>query len=267
MRLLILLGVFLLVSTSSYADIMNGGFETGDLTNWSVGGTDGNVQVLKSGQFASNDGPPPSVKIAAPSGFYYALLSNGAGNSGGAALQTSTLTSDPYLVGAGANISFLLDFFTSEFSTANGGNPDFYDVFVLKAGVPVATLASGDVDGAQTTFPTVNCVSVFLVAPDNTTVCSHSTLQPFTNLDLSLYAGSVVQFQFLVSNAVDNNFDSALLVDAVHGAGLTDVNALSGVPEPQSWILLLTVAIIVYFTLRRQLQHRRTSAASQVEHH
>src|ERR1700730_4428 len=152
MRLVILLSVFALVSTSSYADIVNGGFESADLTGWSVGGTDGNVKVLKSGDFAASDA---SMSIAAPEGSYYALLSNGPGDKGGSPQDTSILLSDLYLVGAGAKISFLLDFFTNELSTANGGNPDFYNVSVLKAGVPIATITSGDVNGAQTTFQTV----------------------------------------------------------------------------------------------------------------
>src|SRR5439155_2974947 len=104
------------------------------------------------------------------------------------------------------------------------------------------------------------CVSIFLVAPDGTTVCSHSGLHTFTNIDLSPYAGSVVQFQFLVSDAVENSFDSALLVDGVQGTGLTDVT----VPEPQSWTLMVTSGIMAYLALRRRRRHHRTSAVSEL---
>jgi hypothetical protein len=254
MRLVILLSAFVLLSTSGYADIINGGFESG-LTGWTVGGTDGNVQVLASGDFAAQPGGSPS--IAAPFGSHYSLLSNGAGDRGGSPLDTTTLTSDPYLVGAGASISFVLDFFTNEFSTSSGGNPDFYDVSVLLGGVSVATIASGNVDGAQTAIAGIDCNSTFLVAPDGTTVCSHSGLQTFNNLDLSAFVGSTVQFQFLVSDAAciamgcdhlgDNSVDSALLVDGV---------TMTTVPEPHAWILLVTVAILTHLTLRRRRQHR-----------
>ena len=255
MRLITLLGVCLLVSSSGYADIINGGFETGNLTGWSVSsGTAGNVpnvKVLSSGDLAASDA---STSIAAPEGTHYAFISNGPADLGGSPFDTSILTSDSYLVGAGANISFVLDFFTNEFPAIP---IDFYIVSVLQGGAPVATLTSGDANGAQTAFPTVDCSSVFLVAPDGTNVCTHSGLQTFSSLDLSAYAGSTIQFQFLVSDqGIDNEFDSALLVDAVSGVGLTDTNTLSAVPEPQSWILLGTVALLFSVMSRRRFQHR-----------
>jgi hypothetical protein len=256
MRLLTLLGVCLLVSSSSYADIINGGFESG-LTGWSVSsGTAGNVpnvKVLSSGDLAASDA---SMSIAAPEGSHYAFISNGPGDLGGSPFDTSILTSDAYLVGAGASISFVLDFFTNELPTINP--VDFYTVSVLQGGAPVATLTNGDANGAQTPFPTVDCGTVFLAAPDGTTVCSHSGLQPFSSLDLSPYAGSTIQFQFLVSDqGPDNTTDSALLVDAVSGVGLTDINAApSAVPEPQSWILLGTTALLLCVMSRRRFQHR-----------
>jgi hypothetical protein len=245
MRLITLLSTLLLLSISGYADIINGRFDFG-LTGWTVGGTDGNVQVLSTGDFAAQPGGSPS--IAAPPGTtHYALLSNGPGDRLGFPLDTSTLTSIPYLVGSGDSINFTLDFFTNEFSTLNGGNPDFYNVSVLQGGVS-ATIASGNVDGAQTAIAGVDCISTFLVAPDGTTVCTHSGLQTL-NIDLTPYAGSAVQFQFLVSDAVDNSVDSALLVDGV--------TFTTPVPEPQSWILLLVVAILLHVAvLRRRAQQR-----------
>ncbi len=243
MRLVVLVAACLLVCGSGYANIVNGGFETGNLTGWSAGGTfnngNGNVQILMSGDFAANDG---SISVAAPEGIFYALLSNGPGDQGGSPLDASTLTSIPYLVGAGANISFFLEFFTNEFPTPNG---DFYNVTLLESGVPVATITSGDVNSAQTAFPGIDCISVFLVAPDGTSVCTRSGLDQSSvnNFGLSAYAGSVVQFQFLVSDAFDNNVDSALLVDGVRGTGLTDA---STVPEPASWVLLLSAASVFW---------------------
>jgi hypothetical protein len=258
MRLLIVPVVFVLASISAYADIINGGFELGNLTGWTPAGNFnsglGNVQVLASGQFASNSGP--SVTVSAPQGSFYALLSNGPGGTPGG---MSTLTSVPYVVGPGADISFLLDFFTNEFSTAMGGSPDFFDVFVLPQAGPTATLASGDVDGAQQSTG-VDCISAFLVTPDgNTTVCTdsgyvkngNSSLLTFNKLPLNAYAGQIVQFQFLVSDPpTDAAFDSALLVDGVHGDGLTPF-VPGAVPEPRSWILLLTAVGLPYVYLRR----------------
>jgi len=250
MRLLIVPVVFVLASISAYADIINGGFELGNLTGWTPAGNFnsglGNVQVLASGQFASNAGP--LVTISAPQGSFYALLSNGPGGTPGG---MSTLTSVPYVVAPGADISFLLNFFTNEFPTTMGGSPDFYDVFVLPQAGPTATLASGDVDGAQQSTG-VDCISAFLVTPDgSTTVCTDSGLQTFTKLSLNAYAGQIVQFQFLVSDPpTDAAFDSALLVDGVHGDGLTPF-VQGAVPEPRSWILVLTAVCLPYLYLRR----------------
>ncbi|PWU01246.1 MAG: hypothetical protein C5B51_23295 [Terriglobia bacterium] len=245
MRLAIFFVTLALLPAASYADIVNGGFETGDLTGWTVSGVPGNVQVLANGGLAASDG---SVKINAPEGSHYALLSNGPGDQGGSQ-DTSILTSGPYLVGANASINFLFDFFTNEPSTAGGGNPDFYTISILQGGVSVATITSGDINGAQTTFPTVDCNLVFLVTSDATTLCTHSGLQSITNFDLSAYKGSVLQFQFLVSDALDNSFDSALLLDGVTGTGLTP---FSPVPEPASYLPLLAAGILLHLALRRR---------------
>jgi hypothetical protein len=117
-------------------------------------------------------------------------------------------------------------------------------------------MASGNINDAPFAIPGVDCISTFLVAPDGTTVCTHSGLQTLnTPFDLSPYAGSAVQFQFLVSDAVDNTFDSALLVDGVTGTDLTPFT--TPVPEPKSWILLLAVAILLHVAaLRRRAQQR-----------
>lgn len=235
MRLSLGFLLFAVLCASGHADIVNGGFETGDLTGWATGGTDLNgVQVLASGQLAASDS---SMSIAAPSGTYYALVSNGPGDQGGTPLDTTTLTSSLYTVAAGDLLSFQTDFFTNEPSTANGGNPDFFQVSILD-GATQTVIASGNVDGAQTTFSTVDCNSVFLAAPDGTTLCSHSGLQT-TSVDLSSYAGQNVQFQFLVSDAVDNSFDSALLVDNVQ------VSANAAVPEPRTQTLLLLAVMFL----------------------
>jgi len=254
MRLVIVPVVFVLASMSAHADIINGDFELGNLTGWTPAGNFnsglGNVQVLASGQFASNGAGPA---VSAPQGSFYALLSNGPGGTPGG---MSTLTSVPYVVAPGANISFLLDFFTNEFPTTMGGSPDFYDVFVLPQAGPPVTLASGDVDGAQQSTG-VDCISAFLVTPDgSTTVCTDvgyvmdnsKILQPPVPISLNAYAGQIVRFQFLVSDPpTDAAFDSALLVDGVHGNGLTPF----AVPEPRSWILVLTAVGLPYLYWRR----------------
>jgi hypothetical protein len=249
MRPLILIGGLFLMSASSYADIMNGTFELGDFTNWTVGGSAAHAGVLANGDFHSS--PGGGVSIAPPEGTYYALLSNGPGDRGGSPFDTTSLTTIPYLVGLGASISFTIDFFTNEFPS---GNPDFYTVSVL--GLAPTTLAAGDTTTpTQNQIPGVDCVNTFVVAPDGTTVCAHSGVQTFNDVPLAAYVGQTVQFQFFVSDAVDNTFDSALLVDNVHCTGCTV--PVSATPEPGTWLLLGSAMIPVLIGAKRRFSSRQ----------
>jgi hypothetical protein len=265
MGLVILVVGFVLVSTSGYADIVNGGFEDG-LKGWTAAGNynngNGSVQVLTQGDFAANDGS--GTTISAPDGTHYALVSNGGPGSGGASppYDTTTLTSIPYFVSAGASISFDYDFFTAEFP---GFFTEPFFAYVLQGGAVAQTIVSGDSDGAQNPIAGIDCSAsppVVLAAPDGTQVCTESgvgagtpnwVFQSVSNFGLNGYAGQIIQFQFVVSEAGDNFGNSALLVDDVHGIGLTDANT---VPEPHSWIPLLVALILLYVALRRRAQHR-----------
>jgi hypothetical protein len=72
--LVIVLGTALISSRDAKADadiIVNGGFETGNLSGWTIGGLGGNVEVLQAGDF--------SPEIAVPEGSWFTLLSTGSG--------------------------------------------------------------------------------------------------------------------------------------------------------------------------------------------
>jgi hypothetical protein len=107
--------------------IVNGGFETGDLSGWTIGGLDGYIEVLRAGDFAP--------EIAVPEGSWFALLSTGPGeinlalgpdldgngvpdNDSAILRQAFTLLS--YQVPA--TLSFRWNFLSAE----TGGHDDFF---------------------------------------------------------------------------------------------------------------------------------------------
>lgn len=73
-RLAAVLVIALLGNGPAVAQVVNGGFEDGDLNGWTTSGT-GVVEVLQGANFAPN--------IPQPEGTYYCLLSTGPGNQGG----------------------------------------------------------------------------------------------------------------------------------------------------------------------------------------
>lgn len=228
-----LIAAMIVMSAGMRADILNGNFETGTFANWTVAGTDGNASV-----FTSADVSPFTPGIG--SGFF-AFLSNGAGivtdpNSPATTLDTTTLTSIPYVVSAGAKISFSLQFLTNE--PFASGNPDFFQANVI--GLSTVPLAFGNTISA--TQHTIAGGPV--VTPDGTTVSFFQDAVTVTDFDLSAFAGQTVMFEFLVSDEVDNSFDSALLVDDISGTGLTAAGP-TAVPEPRSIALIATVLLLL----------------------
>lgn len=226
-----LIAVLIVLSGSMRADILNGNFETGTFANWTVGGTDGNAQV-----YTSADVSPFTPGIGAG---FFAFLSNGPGvvtdpGNPATTLDTTTLTSIPYDVAVGAKISFSLQFLSNE--PFAGGNPDFFQVNVI--GLTSLLLQAGSVSASQQPIP-----GGPVFTPDGTFVSFFEPAFTVTDFDLSAFAGQTVRFQFLVSDAIENSFDSALLVDDVHGTGLTAAGP-AAVPEPGSIVLLASAMLL-----------------------
>jgi len=234
-----LLPALLISAPCVRADIVNGGFETGNFTGWTIGGTSANGQVLQASDL-------PGSGLTPPQGKYFALLSTGPGASG--IEGTTTLTSIPYLVGANAEIGFQLDFLTAQLS-ADVPNNDFFEFNIL--GKPNLTGESGDVfsDTANGSLKLIVPGS-YVVAPDGTALTYHTGSNELF-VDLSAYEDQVVRFEFLVSPApaAQENFaDTALLIDSVSAPDVKPI------PEPTTTVPLFVITAALMACLWRRGQ-------------
>ena len=199
------------------ASIVNGNFATGDFTGWVIGGSDANGQIL------------PNLGPFTPTGSNFALLSNGPGqvNDPAVVLDSTTLTSIAYAVSPGASLSIGFDFISEEPNDGTG-NPDLFSIKVV--GLSTLTIASGAISSGQSPIS-----GGPVVAPDGSTFVYEDG---FTTLvtPLSIFAGQNITIQFLVSDAVDNSFDSGLLLDNITGTGLSPAG--SRAPEPSTMVIV-----------------------------
>ena len=219
-----------------WVELANGGFESGDLTSWSVGGSAGNAEVLTGAAFSGPASPAP------PAGSYFALLSSGPGDASGSAAQDN-LDGDPnnqddndrtslsqlFILTSGdvpAVLSFDWSFLTAESdgSTNPGLHDDFFQVTLNST-----VILSGSVPGGGTSpFPDVgvNGISTTVTssgATDGSTYnYGHS---PFQTSAWQIDTSGIYLLQFLVSDQGTNDFDgdAGLLIDDVRLAPATDL--------------------------------------------
>jgi len=232
-----LLLALLIAAPAVFGDIVNGGFETGDFSGWTIGGTSANGQVLQASDL-------PGSGLTPPEGKYFALLSTGPGAIG--IEETTTLTSIPYLVGANAEIGFQLDFLTAQ-PSADVPNNDFFEFNIL--GNPNFTGESGDVfsDEAAGSLKLIVPGS-YVVAPDGTALTYHTGFNQLF-VDISGYQGQTVRFQFLVSPALaaqENFADTALLIDSVSAPEVT------AIPEPTMTVPFIAILAALIVCVRRR---------------
>jgi hypothetical protein len=131
----------------------NWGFETGDLTGWSIAGSvGGNVEVLQSTNFAPT--------ITPPEGRYFALLSTGPEDQGGSSAQDRdgalgtendiAILQQTFTVTTQTTLTFNLAFLTYEEDT----ELEYDDIFeVTMDGVPVVQGSVAQVAGPSSPFP------------------------------------------------------------------------------------------------------------------
>lgn len=217
----LLLSVGLALSTDAEAfvsPIVNGDFETGNLSGWTVGGLGGNVEVLVADDFT------PTITV--PEGRHFALLSTGPGeidlnlgtdldgntspdNDVATLKQTFTLSSHQ----VPANLSFRWSFLSAEVD----GNDDFFMVTLNGA-----RILTGSV------FRATMFVSPFPDVPPldgvSYTVVSYGLTDGsafdggscgFNNFSYIIDAPGSYTLEFSVADQEDRFFDSGLLIDAV----------------------------------------------------
>ncbi len=215
----VLLFVIPALANAAYADPVAFNFETGNLAGWVTFGNVNNVQVLSA-----------LGSISPPGGHsYFALLSNGPGeiNDPTVAVDQAGLRSDSFLVSPGDSLSLRLAFLTAE-SIDGWGLPDFFSVGAN--GSPSLPLASGSVDESLSEIP-----GGPVVAPDGTTLQYWSGFLNVGPLSLESLAGQSISLEFLVSDYLDNSFDSALLIDNVVIANGPPIP--TPIPEPSTLVL------------------------------
>jgi uncharacterized repeat protein (TIGR01451 family) len=210
------------------AGVVNGGFENGDLTNWSTGGSADNVEVLEVSDWTTSIGdvgrPVPTE------GNYFVLLSTGPGVLGvaqgnidldGLATQdydTSYLTTilNPTASDVPATLSFDWSFLTAEEPTGQGIFDDFFRVRLNS----VIILSGSRPYGGVSPFPDVGWmdnIQYTVDSPGGSTDNSYfgygrSSFQTFRMIinDPGTYT-----LEFMVADQGDANDDSGLLIDNV----------------------------------------------------
>jgi hypothetical protein len=241
----------ILLASGLQASILNGGFESGDLTGYSV---DPNSNVVSTPIVFTPSGYQISDPLwfsafpTAPEGTHYAFLSNGPGAVNSGLTDVSILDTIPYLVTSPtATFSFTYDFLTED------GFGDFFQVNVLSGGVVTPLLTVPDSAATHNILPGT-CVG----APEGTVVCSDTQLTAFNTAAnaLSAFNGKQIQFQFIVSDGgPDDAFDSAAILDALNGSGLEAV--VAGAPEPGT--IFLAGGALAGLALRKLIAARRRS--------
>ncbi len=219
--MVILLSAGLTLSTDAEAlasPIVNGDFETGNLSGWTVGGLGGNVEVLVADDF--------TPEITAPKGRRFALLSTGPGEinldlgtdldgntfpDNDIATLKQTFTLLPHQVPA--NLSFRWSFLSAEVD----GNDDFFMVTlngakILTCSVPGATVFVSPF----TNVPPLDGVSYTVTSyglTDGSVFDGGSC--GFNNFSYFINAPGSYTLEFVVADQEDRFFDSGLLIDAV----------------------------------------------------
>lgn len=220
------------LGSPAFADtIFLTGFESGTTAGFTLAG-EGNAQVLNSlGSYSPF------------AGSFFALLSNGPGDQGGANDRVELL-SNPFSLTALDTLTIAVLALTAEFSgvLADPARLDSFGVSLLPVGggAPIDLLQT---DVAAPAFTPIASGPVSAPAGDTFFDATDWMMLTATGL-----AGSY-QLLFTIADAGDNSFDSGLLIDAPLPAGPTPV------PEPSLMLLLATGAAMA---ARRRMPQRQS---------
>ncbi|MGC8916447.1 MAG: proprotein convertase P-domain-containing protein [Thermoanaerobaculum sp.] len=222
MRHAVFFSASLALGAVAWGQVVNGSFESGNLTGWTVGGT-GRVQVI------SASGVNPNV--APFDGTYYAVLSTGPSNVGGTATSldgegggndydVATLSQTFTVTTAPVTLSLAVMWWTSE-GNQGAKFDDLFDVTVNGFPLFRHSVQKGvtGVSPWPDYGPTDNTGYTF-TAPgpiQSTTIraCQRCGRTGWATVAMALAAPGTYTLQFRVADQGDAGFDSALAVDGV----------------------------------------------------
>ena len=215
--LLVSIGFGLMVSNIAQAQIGNGTFETGDFTQWTIGGN-GSVEVLQQNDFAP--------MIAPSEGTFIALLSSGPGDVAGLFngdfdqngtndFDGSTLSIAFTTTAADQALSFDWAFLTSEAGQA-ALYDDLFDVTI--DGISILNGSTRKPGGVSTFLdtPTYDGLNYLVTSAGPTNASQFlSGLTTFRSFCTNIAQPGTYTLQFLIADQGDAVFDSGLLIDNV----------------------------------------------------
>jgi hypothetical protein len=232
--------------------VANGDFESGSLASWTAGGTNA-AAVIRASDIATL---PAGTVVPQPPGEaatnYFAILSNGPADRGGATQQYDSNTTTDYnlvtlsqtfiLPTAPAVISFDWNFPTSEQDQGD----TYDDLFDLRAnGTQIWSGSSCKNNGSSySNFPNAPCSGL---TQQTWTVNGPAAVtgtqlrygigawqHVCVPLPSSLVAGSAVTLRYAVLDQNDANFDSALLLDNIRVGSACDATVTDALRQATS---------------------------------
>lgn len=229
--------------------LVNGDFETGTLSSWSTGGTNAAAAIRASNIATLPAGTVVPQPPGEPATNWFAMLSTGPDNRGGAAqlydgnttsdYDLATLSQTFILPAAPGVVSFDWNYPTSE--QDQGDN--FDDLFDLQAnGTRIWSGSACKANGSSySNFPNAPCSGL---AQRDWTVSGPAAVSGTTlrfgigawqhvcvALPSTLTAGSSVTLRFAVLDQNDNGYDSALLLDNVRVGSACDATITDAVRQ------------------------------------
>lgn len=220
----------------------NGGFETGDLTGWTMGGLGGHVEVLSASDF--------TPQVATPEGGRFALLSTGSGEinlangpdlDGNGLPDNDTATLAQTFTLSGEQVPATLSFQWSFLSAETGGQDDFFMVTlngttVLAGSVPGAPLFLSPLTDGPTPDGITYAVTSYGLTDGSLFDGGRCAFQSFSYVITTV---GTYTLEFAVGDQEDRFLDSGLLIDAVRltlpsppGAGGGGGGGGGGGPQP-----------------------------------
>jgi hypothetical protein len=223
MRRLLCLMALCLYCTVGYSQVLNGGFESGGISNWSPNGN-GSATIL----------PSSMLPMTNPTeGNYFALLTNGANDVGNDGIaDTVSLLSDSFSVAdPNSTLTFDWKFLTSEFtgSDADTNRLDFIEVSLVPAvGLPIVILHSD-----------ASAIGIFSLIGDGSGISAPDGSSFFESTNFTSFSAPIstgqYQLKFTVADVGDGAFDSGLAVDNI---SITSPMVAS---EPSTIIFILSI--------------------------